>query len=67
MGPEEAIRINTQGEEAVTKALSVPMQQLADRIWLPIKPLLGEATQIILSPDGPLWLVPWEPPFRSKE
>ncbi len=59
MGPEEAIRINTQGEEAVTKALSVPMQQLADRIWLPIKPLLGEATQIILSPDGPLWLVPW--------
>ena len=32
---------------------------LADRVWAPLAPTLGEATQLLLSPDGQLNLVPF--------
>ncbi len=32
---------------------------VAKRIFAPLKPHLGQATQLIISPDGDLWLLPW--------
>lgn len=45
-------------EEATATAIS-RLRKLADTIWQPLEPHVGEATQIVLSPDGALWLTPW--------
>lgn len=51
--------IRTDGEEAATSAVSKDLQTLAEKIWRPLVPHLGSARQILLSPDGALWLAPW--------
>lgn len=57
--PGEEGSIQTQGPEAATETLKQKLRVLADSIWQPLMPHLGDATRVILSPDGALWLVPW--------
>ena len=51
--------ISTDGEEAAVNALMKDMTALADLIWKPLASHVGDAKQIVLSPDGALWLAPW--------
>jgi tetratricopeptide (TPR) repeat protein len=48
-----------QGEPQAEVELRALFQKLAERIWKPLAPHLTQAKQLFLSPDGPLWLVPW--------
>lgn len=47
------------GEDAAVASLMQDMSALADKIWKPLAPHVGVAKQIVLSPDGALWLAPW--------
>lgn len=49
----------TEGEAAATAALDKDFRALAEKIWQPLAPYLTKAKELILSPDGDLWLVPW--------
>jgi CHAT domain-containing protein/Tfp pilus assembly protein PilF len=49
----------TEGEPKADAELRATFQQLADQIWKPLAPHVGQARQLFLSPDGALWLVPW--------
>ncbi|MEP3479945.1 MAG: CHAT domain-containing tetratricopeptide repeat protein [Fuerstiella sp.] len=46
-------------EQEAVSALGKTLQSLADRVWKPLAPLLGDSEEIVLSPDGDLWLLPW--------
>jgi CHAT domain-containing protein len=48
-----------EGEPRAEAELRDLFQQLADRIWKPLAPQVGDAKTLFLSPDGALWLVPW--------
>jgi tetratricopeptide (TPR) repeat protein len=52
-------RIAKEGEGSAVVALMKDMSALADLIWKPIATHMGHAKQIVLSPDGILWLAPW--------
>jgi CHAT domain-containing protein/tetratricopeptide (TPR) repeat protein len=51
--------IATAGEDTAVTALMKNMSALSDLIWKPLATHVGDARQIILSPDGALWLAPW--------
>jgi len=51
--------IAKDGEGTAVTALMKDMSALASLIWKPLAPHVGDAGQIILSPDGALWLAPW--------
>lgn len=52
-------RLKTLGEMAAMEALHSEMAQLAGQILQPLKRGLNGKRQLVLSPDGALWLVPW--------
>ncbi len=52
-------QIETVGEPQAEQQVSEALQRLARRVLHPLLPHLGQAQQLILSPDGALWLVPW--------
>ena len=52
--------IREQGEPEAEKLSKVPLQQLAKIVLEPILNQIGDVKQLIVSPDGALWLVPWE-------
>ncbi len=52
-------RMSEQGEPAVEKAAKEQLQELAKLLLHPLLARVGKATQLALSPDGQLWLVPW--------
>ena len=52
-------RIRTEGEERASGAVQKELKALATRIWKPLESHLVGVEQIALSPDGMLWLVPW--------
>jgi CHAT domain-containing protein/tetratricopeptide (TPR) repeat protein len=56
-GPEGSIK--RDGEEKESSRLQKTMAELASKIYLPIAPHVRSAKQLVLSPDGPLWLIPW--------
>jgi CHAT domain-containing protein len=47
------------GEVESTAKLDQELQLIAKLAWLPLQPFLGNRKQVILSPDGALWLLPW--------
>lgn len=51
--------IKNDGEEQASAALKAELQAVATKIWEPLEPHLSDVDQIVLSPDGALWLVPW--------
>ncbi len=47
------------GELKATEALERDLQAVADQVLRPLLPSFAGKKQIILSPDGALWLLPW--------
>ncbi|MCH8041250.1 MAG: CHAT domain-containing protein [Nitrospinae bacterium] len=55
-----AIRISLSSLQRVSIQRSLEaLTTLSERIWTPLAPTLGDATQLLLSPDGQLNLVPF--------
>ncbi|MEZ6128052.1 MAG: CHAT domain-containing tetratricopeptide repeat protein [Planctomycetaceae bacterium] len=48
----------TSEQDAVTR-LNDTLQAAATRLWKPLSERLGDSTELLLSPDGDLWLFPW--------
>ena len=61
-------KITEVGEIGATKAVVEKLAALSQKIWQPIEGHLPEDTKrLIFSPDGALWLVPWNAiPVASK-
>ncbi len=55
----DALHFGDAQERAATKELRPLLKQLAGRILAPLLPFVGDAEELVLSPDGSLWLVPW--------
>ena len=51
--------IRKEGEAKAEKQLRDVMRDLARLVLEPLEAHLGDARQLILSPDAALWLVPW--------
>jgi CHAT domain-containing protein/tetratricopeptide (TPR) repeat protein len=51
--------IAEDGEEAATAVVMQNLNALTERIWKPLEKHLGDCKKIVLSPDGSLWLAPW--------
>ena len=51
--------ISQQGEPEAESKLRQPLEQLAKLVLEPIVDEVGDAKQLLLSPDAALWLVPW--------
>jgi len=47
------------GEQAAVQQVSKSLQAMADLVWKPLVPHLGDAKELLLSPDADLWLLPW--------
>jgi len=63
-----ATQVGEQGEAASAAAANTALGKLAELILTPLLPHLGDAKQLLLSPDGTLWLVPWAAlPARDKQ
>jgi CHAT domain-containing protein/Tfp pilus assembly protein PilF len=53
-------RIKEQGEEKAEKELRGHLDALSKLVLAPLLPHVGKAKRWLVSPDGNLWLVPWE-------
>jgi CHAT domain-containing protein len=51
--------LRREGELAATKKVDEELARVAERVWEPLAPKLGNASKIYLSPDSSLWLLPW--------
>lgn len=51
--------ITRSGEDKATEQLMNDLEALSRRIWEPLASHVGDANQLVLSPDGALWLAPW--------
>jgi len=55
---EESL-LHKQGEAAAQQQVTAVLQAAADLVLKPLLPQLAGKKQLILSPDGTLWLLPW--------
>jgi CHAT domain-containing protein/tetratricopeptide (TPR) repeat protein len=53
-------QINEKGEEKAEKALRASLALLSKRVLVPLLPHIGKSKRWLISPDGNLWLAPWE-------
>ncbi len=51
--------LQTLGEPAAEKQLRATLAELGQLILEPLKPHLQDKSEVVLSPDAALWLVPW--------
>ncbi len=52
--------LQQQGERAAEAALRKTLNQVSQRVWQPLaEHLPADSRQLVLSPDGALWLLPW--------
>ena len=52
--------ISELGEQQAEAQMQKPLAALARRVWKPLAKEIGDNTkQLLLSPDGMLWLAPW--------
>ena len=57
---EETLRgLKLSNERTLETAASEKLAAVAKRVFEPLKPHLGGAKKLIVSPDGDLWLLPW--------
>ena len=56
---EALVQLRELGEPEAEQNLHRVLRNLAERIWDPLLPALGERRKLYLSPDSLLWLVPW--------
>jgi CHAT domain-containing protein/tetratricopeptide (TPR) repeat protein len=59
-GAAKQIKDNTVGEEKAEKALRADLDVLAKLVLAPLLPHIGTTKRWLISPDGSLWLLPWE-------
>jgi tetratricopeptide (TPR) repeat protein len=52
--------VRAKGEPEAEKALRGPLEKLSKLVLRPLLPHVGGAKRWVVSPDGNLWLVPWE-------
>jgi tetratricopeptide (TPR) repeat protein len=52
--------VRRKGEEEAEKALREPLEALSKRLLHPLLAQAGKAKRWLVSPDGNLWLLPWE-------
>jgi CHAT domain-containing protein/Tfp pilus assembly protein PilF len=53
-------RIKGSGEEKAEQSLRQHLEALSKLVLAPLLPHAGSVTRLLISPDGNLWLVPWE-------
>ncbi|MEZ6126041.1 MAG: tetratricopeptide repeat protein [Planctomycetaceae bacterium] len=46
--------------QAATDERNTAMHELATTVWNPIRQVLPDVNELIISPDGALWLMPWD-------
>ncbi|WP_197528187.1 CHAT domain-containing tetratricopeptide repeat protein [Posidoniimonas polymericola] len=54
-----ASAIEEQGERSATAMVNDELATLANSLWKPLASHLKGKKELVLSPDGALWLVPW--------
>ncbi|MEN6368057.1 MAG: tetratricopeptide repeat protein [Thermoguttaceae bacterium] len=58
----ESVRevVNTIGIERATESTMAEIARLSARVWQPLEKVVADVKSLIVSPDGGLWLYPWE-------
>ncbi len=49
-----------EADVAAERLIKPPLRALSDRLYKPLRQHLADKQQLIISLDGPLWLMPWE-------
>ena len=49
----------TEDEQTATAAIGEVFETLSELLWKPLELHLHDVNELVLSPDGALWLVPW--------
>ncbi|MCA9085420.1 MAG: CHAT domain-containing protein, partial [Planctomycetaceae bacterium] len=53
-------RIRSEGETVVEAEFRASAAELSRRLFAPLENALGDAQELIISPDGALWTLPWD-------
>ncbi|MCA9049436.1 MAG: CHAT domain-containing protein, partial [Planctomycetaceae bacterium] len=57
--PEVIAQLAEKGERTTEAAVRQQLDVLSDMLLRPLEPFLKDVSEVILSPDGELWSVPW--------
>jgi CHAT domain-containing protein len=56
---EAEFSVEKVGEQSANESLHNALDPLAELIWKPLAEHVADCEELLLSPDGALWLVPW--------
>ncbi|MCR9197337.1 MAG: CHAT domain-containing protein [Planctomycetaceae bacterium] len=57
--PETLAALRTDGEQKAAGTANVALQSLSAQVLAPLLPHVRDFRQLVLSPDGQLWTIPW--------